>query len=90
MNDEEQKERRQTVLNDARVRREQGSTLSQFATSEAETPRGRYTTEERATVIGITPRLWHAHKSRRHRWLMAHLASGGLDRPQRCRSPRSA
>jgi hypothetical protein len=51
---ETQEERRGTLENDRRVR-EQGSTFSQFAESEASEPRGRFTTHSASTVIGSTP-----------------------------------
>jgi hypothetical protein len=52
----EQQERRETVLNDARLRQQrQGSTFSQFAQAEADIHRGRFTGHEKSTVIGSTP-----------------------------------
>lgn len=51
-----QAEKLETVLNDARVARERNaSTLAQFALSEFDEPRGRFTTTEKAAVIGVTP-----------------------------------
>src|SRR5689334_435662 len=49
---EEQAERLDVLKNDARVR---GSTFSQFAESDADTDRGRFTSHERSTVIGSSP-----------------------------------
>jgi hypothetical protein len=46
-----QDEKRQTLLNDLRVARERSaSTLSQFAE-----PRGRFSTIEKASVVGVSP-----------------------------------
>ena len=46
--------KRQVLVNDQRVRN-QASTFSQFAQADADTPRGRFTTHERSTVVGSTP-----------------------------------
>jgi hypothetical protein len=51
---EEQRERRETLLNDQRVR-EQGSTFHQFAEADARTPRGRFSAVDAATVVGAQP-----------------------------------
>jgi hypothetical protein len=51
---EEQDERREVIENEKRLRN-QGSTFSQFAMSDADTDRGRFTTHEKSTVIGTTP-----------------------------------
>jgi hypothetical protein len=53
-NDATMKEKRDVLRNDRRVR-EQGSTFSQFAQSEADTPRGRFDAHEKSTVIGSEP-----------------------------------
>jgi hypothetical protein len=53
---EEQEERRATLENDLRVARERNAaTYHQFATDEADTPRGRFTAIEKPTVIGASP-----------------------------------
>ena len=49
----EEQQRLEVLRNDLRVRN-RGSTLSQFAQSEADTPRGRFTAHEQSTVIGVT------------------------------------
>jgi hypothetical protein len=51
---EEQEERLEILRNDQRLRN-QGSTFSQFAASEAAEDRGRFTAHDTATVIGGTP-----------------------------------
>jgi hypothetical protein len=52
----EQEERRETLLNDARVREQQrGATLSGFAQAEANIDRGRFTANEKSTVVGASP-----------------------------------
>jgi hypothetical protein len=51
---EEQLERRETLENDRRVR-EQGTTFTRFAQSEAAESRGRFTAHDTSTVIGGTP-----------------------------------
>jgi hypothetical protein len=48
---DEQRERREYIEDELR-KRQQGSTLHQFATADAEFDRGRFTATERATVIG--------------------------------------
>jgi hypothetical protein len=64
---EEQEDRRRTMQNDVRVREERrrmfadqsvpnlGTTFQQFAQSDADIDRGRFTTHERSTVIGSSP-----------------------------------
>jgi hypothetical protein len=48
---EEDRERRETLLNDQRVR-EQGGTMHAFAEAEAGTPRGRFSAVETTYVVG--------------------------------------
>jgi hypothetical protein len=57
---EEQKLRRDTLDNDISVRQQQKqsvppATFHSFAQAEADTPRGRFTATEKATVIGVSP-----------------------------------
>jgi hypothetical protein len=49
---EEQAERLEVLENEKRLR---ATTLSQFAQSEADIDRGRFTAHERSTVVGATP-----------------------------------
>jgi hypothetical protein len=65
---EEERERRETLLNDLKVREQEesrrvfadqslpsrASTFHQHAQADADTPRGRFTAHERSTVIGST------------------------------------
>src|SRR6516164_3563928 len=53
----EQEETRRTLQNDQRVKqqREQGSTFHQFAEADAQTPRGRFSAVDAATVVGAQP-----------------------------------
>jgi hypothetical protein len=53
---DEQKLRKETLLNDRRVR-EQASTFYQFGASEANEPLGRFAATNKATVVGETPVL---------------------------------
>jgi hypothetical protein len=48
----EQHERREVLRNDLKVK---GTTLSQFAQSDVDTPRGRFTSHEQSTVVGASP-----------------------------------
>ena len=50
-----QAEKLAALQNDQRVAREKGTTLHQFAQSEADTPRGRFAAQESQTVTGATP-----------------------------------
>jgi hypothetical protein len=54
-----QHEKRAVLLNDARVQQQKQSeppaTLHAFSVAEADTPRGRFTSIEKATVIGVSP-----------------------------------
>lgn len=49
----EMEEKREVLANERRLR-EQGSTLSQFAQSEAAEARGRFTAHEQSTVVGAS------------------------------------
>lgn len=51
---EEMDERKSILENDQRLRN-QGTTFHQFGTSEAETPKGRFTAHDTAQVVGATP-----------------------------------
>jgi hypothetical protein len=50
-----QDEKRAVLANDISVRQQQKPTFHSFAQAEADTPRGRFTTVEKATVIGVGP-----------------------------------
>jgi hypothetical protein len=55
---EEDRERRETLLNDQRVRRQQeqtGSTFHQHAQADVAMPRGRFAAVTTATVVGADP-----------------------------------
>jgi len=55
-NDATMKEKADVLRNDQRLRQQQqGTTFSQFAQSEAAEPRGRFTQQEKSSVVGATP-----------------------------------
>jgi hypothetical protein len=81
---EEQAERLRTLLNDARVREQEqarGSTFHQFAQADAQTPRGRFTQVEAATVVGANPVMNYPAASAAHQIQLPDEPPLGFDNP---------